>query len=93
MARYQRNRRPLVSDHTAWEQDQYARAFVVEHPSGGTLEQVAAVMDLTRERVRQIEAVALRKLHNHCRSRGLRLRDVLGREVEESVAEVLHSTG
>lgn len=37
-------------------------AFVDEHPEGATLEAVGAVWGVTRERVRQIEAKALRKL-------------------------------
>jgi len=36
--------------------------FVDEHPGGATLEEVGEELLLTRERVRQIEVAALRKL-------------------------------
>ena len=36
-----------------------------------TLEEIAEMMGLTRERVRQIEAMALRKLRRELRRRGL----------------------
>jgi DNA-directed RNA polymerase sigma subunit (sigma70/sigma32) len=37
-------------------------AFIRSHPSGGTLEDIAAVMGVTRERVHQIEEVAMEKV-------------------------------
>lgn len=40
-----------------------------------TLEEIAACMNCTRERVRQIETKALRKLKHQMRKRGLRLED------------------
>jgi hypothetical protein len=45
-----------------WEDDPWAQTFVEEHPGGATLEEVAEVLGVTRERVRQIESKALRKL-------------------------------
>jgi len=44
-----------------WEHPEAIRA-VQAHPEGMTLEQIGRQMGVTRERVRQIEAVALRKL-------------------------------
>lgn len=47
-------------------------------PKGGmTLEEVARAMGLTRERVRQIEANAIRKLRYELAQRGLSLEDLL----------------
>lgn len=45
-----------------WEQHAEAREIVAKHPDGMTLEQVGNVLGVTRERVRQIEAIALGKL-------------------------------
>ncbi len=45
-----------------WELHAEAREVVTENPDGMTLEQVGNVLGITRERVRQIEAIALEKL-------------------------------
>jgi hypothetical protein len=47
-----------------WDQHEEAREIVAAHPDGMTLEQVGAVLGVTRERVRQIEAAALFKLRD-----------------------------
>jgi hypothetical protein len=47
-----------------WEDHVEARRLVVEFPDGMTLESVGYVLGVTRERVRQIESVAIRKLRN-----------------------------
>lgn len=44
---------------------------------GMTLEEIAQHFDLTRERIRQIEAKALRKVRNKLRMRGLTFKDFL----------------
>ena len=45
-----------------WEEDALARQLVAEEPDGMTLDAIGEHLDLTRERVRQIEQDALRKL-------------------------------
>lgn len=45
-----------------WAQHKEAKDVVAAHPDGMTLEEIGAVLGLTRERVRQIEATALVKL-------------------------------
>lgn len=45
-----------------WEEDAVAQKLTREHVDGMTLEDVGAHMGLTRERVRQIEVQAIRKL-------------------------------
>lgn len=45
-----------------WELHEEAREVVSANPDGMTLEQVGNVLGITRERVRQIEAIALEKL-------------------------------
>lgn len=57
-----RARMQSIDDGVAFADDEVAVAFVNQHPDGATLEEVGNAFGLTRERVRQIEAVALRKL-------------------------------
>ena len=44
---------------------------VEAHPGGETLEDIGELMGITRERVRQIEASALRNLRHACEERGI----------------------
>lgn len=48
-----------------WDSHVAAKQAVLEHPAGMTLEEIGAHMGITRERVRQIENSALRKLLNN----------------------------
>lgn len=45
-----------------YEDDEWAQDFVVRHPRGATLEEVAAAMGVDKEAVRQVESQALRSL-------------------------------
>lgn len=49
-------------DTLSWEQDDWAQDVVDNQPQGLSIDEVAALMGLSRERVRQIETVALRRL-------------------------------
>lgn len=60
-----------------WRKDAAARAFVEANPAGATLEAVGAVLGMTRERTRQIEAEALRWFRIGCLLDGLGRDDVL----------------
>lgn len=51
-----------VRDTAPWHADREAQELVAAHPTGLTLEEVGAHFGVTRERIRQIEAQALRKL-------------------------------
>jgi len=62
---------PLVDADTPYEEDLAARWFVRNHPDGGTLEEVGVMLGVTRERIRQIEMMALRKLRRACTEEGL----------------------
>ena len=52
----------LINGWTRWEEDDRAWYVVACHPHGLTLEQIGELFGLTRERIRQIEAIALAKL-------------------------------
>lgn len=75
-------RAPLIDDRNdvRYEDDRVARVFVDMYPDGGTLEMVGAMFDLTRERIRQIEAKAIRKLKKVCDEEGIDIRDILRRD-------------
>ena len=74
---------PLHRDPT-WEE---VAAFVEEHPDGARLEEIAAVLGLCRERVRQIEAVALRKLGEAMRGHEADVREWLASRGQMAEAE------
>jgi DNA-directed RNA polymerase sigma subunit (sigma70/sigma32) len=88
---YRRKRTPLVDDLSPYEEDFAARVFVAMHPDGATLEQVGAVLDVTRERIRQIEAAALRKLRATCQRMGIKLEDILRRRPAVDFDEIGYS--
>ena len=60
--------------------DEAVEEFIASHPEGGTLEQIAQVLGITRERVRQIITKALQKLSRQCKERGISPSDVPSRE-------------
>lgn len=57
-------------------QDDAAQRFVETHPDGGTLEEVGAALGITRERARQVEAIALKRLVLRCRVAGITREDI-----------------
>jgi hypothetical protein len=76
--RHRSARRPLLDDVTPFEHDVVARLFVRLHPNGAPLEVIAALFDVTRERIRQIEAQALKKLARACARERVDVRGLLG---------------
>ena len=67
----------LVDEDTPYEEDLAARWFVVNFPDGGTLEEVGAMLSVTRERIRQIEKRAIYKLRAVCAEEGMDFRVLL----------------
>ena len=57
-------RKYLIDDALDYESDSECQRFVADHPDGACLEEIAAIMGITRERVRQIENIAVRKIRN-----------------------------
>lgn len=57
-----RERGSIVAHGVPYELDEAVKRFVDEHPSGATLEEVGVAFGVSRERIRQIESVALAKL-------------------------------
>jgi hypothetical protein len=55
----------------------HGREVIAPARTGATLAEVAAELNVSPERVRQIEAAALKKLRRWCGERGLRLDDLL----------------
>ncbi|NMC70634.1 MAG: hypothetical protein GYA57_11290 [Myxococcales bacterium] len=49
-------------DLEVWELQETCALDVAERPGGVTLEEVGAIMNLTRERIRQLEAMGLQRL-------------------------------
>lgn len=68
-------------DAIPWEQDAQARLLVAAYPDGLSMEAIALVMGLTRERIRQIEAAAIHK----ARVAAARL----GLDIDVALAELL----
>ena len=64
----------LVHPTSRYEDDPAAQ--MIASLGGATLELVGEAMGITRERVRQIEAAALLKLHERCLRRGILRSDV-----------------
>jgi hypothetical protein len=65
-------------DLLPWEDDAWAQAFLAKHPGGATLEEIAQALGLVRERVRQIEEVALRKCKREAKRLGVPVEALLG---------------
>lgn len=51
-------------DLEVWELQETCALDVAERPGGVTLEEVGAIMNLTRERIRQLEAIGLQRLQD-----------------------------
>lgn len=65
-------------DLLEWEDDPGAQAFLAQHPGGATLEEVAAALGVTRERVRQIEEIAMRKCRREAERLGVEASAIFG---------------
>lgn len=74
-AQIRKDREYIVHPTLAFEHDFAARVFVRMYPDGATLEAIALVMSVTRERLRQVEELALNHLVALCE------RDAEAREV------------
>jgi transcriptional regulator with XRE-family HTH domain len=72
--------RPLVDSATRYVDDPAARLFVAHFGDAASYEDVGEALGVSRERVRQIEEVALRKLRLGMRAAGITAADVVGRE-------------
>lgn len=53
-----------MKDRVRFHEDPACIAFVHDHPGGATLDEVAAFLGCSRERVRQLETSAIEKLRN-----------------------------
>ena len=62
----------ILSDLTPREEQVLRKRFGIGEKSDHTLEEVGKLFNVTRERIRQIEAKALRKLRHPNRSQNLR---------------------
>ena len=62
----------VLSDLTPREEQVLRKRFGIAEKSDHTLEEVGKLFNVTRERIRQIEAKALRKLRHPIRSQPLR---------------------
>lgn len=72
-------RRPhTVDPWLPYAQDEAAQRFVEEHPDGATLEEVGEALGLVKQRVDQIERVALARFAKRCRLAGISADDVAG---------------
>ncbi|MFL6200363.1 MAG: sigma factor-like helix-turn-helix DNA-binding protein, partial [Thermoanaerobaculia bacterium] len=59
-----RKARRLLARLSPREERIVRRRFGIDEPDGRTLEEIGREMSLTRERIRQIEAVALKRLRS-----------------------------
>lgn len=67
---------PAIDGHTPWSDDERCRALVESHPDGMTLHEVGVAFGVSRERIRQIEEIALKRLLARCELAGISREDV-----------------
>lgn len=82
-ARVNFDAKPGAPSSWTWEildyaQDPWAQSFVRRHPGGASLEEVGDALGLVRERVRQVEEIAMRKVRLGAEALGLDLHALLG---------------
>lgn len=61
---------------TSYADDERCRALIESHPDGMTLHEVGMAFGVSRERIRQIEEIALKRLLARCKLAGISREDV-----------------
>lgn len=77
-----------IDSVTRYEDDPAAQRFVAEHPGGAMLEEIADVLGVTRQRVQQIEASALRHMRARMKLAGVAAEDTVFTHTQHALARL-----